>query len=127
MGSCREQKGPIVEPQVKIEAQARERLRTLRVVRSSGTGWLTISLKNDSLRRTFALPQSRLSGVFGIPPKVGEIREDRVGAGSAVGVFVDHRDAATKQPLHLIAEPRLCSPVGTSDAELTHELGERPA
>ena len=36
-------------------------------------------------------------------------------------VFVDHRDAAIKQAVHLIAEPRLPAPIGTSNTELTHE------
>ena len=49
-------------------------LRALRVVRVGG--WLTISLKNASSVSPW-LSQSRLIGMFGIPPEVGEFRQGR--------------------------------------------------
>ena len=40
-------------------------------------------------------------------------------------VFVGHGDAATKQPLHLIAEPGVLSAAGAVNTERSHEVCQR--
>ena len=47
-----------------------ERLRAVRVFRSSGTGRRMISLKKSFSEADLALPQHRLVGTLGIPPEL---------------------------------------------------------
>ena len=90
--------------------------------------WLRVSLRGWTRSwGQVTFPQSRLIGLFGIPPEGGEIREHGVDGGSAGVIFVDHRDAAIKQPVQLVAETGLPAPIGTRDTEFSHELGEGPA
>ena len=86
------------------------------------------NLIKESLTQSHsAFPQSRLIGMFGIPPEVSEFSDEDRCRGFAPRRCVVQLDAAIKQPLHLVAEPGLPAPIGTRDAELPHELGEGPA
>ena len=79
---------------------------------SSGIGWLMISLKKSSLS-SILLSHSVLSvGPLGVPPEhsvlAGDQRHSRWRR--TVLIFVDQRDGATKEPVHLVAEPGLLPP-----------------
>ena len=104
-----------------------ERLRALRVFMSSGTGTAHNLVEENLTQSHFAFPQSRLIGMFGIPPEVGEFSDEGRGRGFAASRRVVQLDAVIKEALHLVAEAGLAAPIGTRDAELSHEVGERPA
>ena len=77
-----------------------------------------------------ALPQRGLVGLALVPPELGAVGHERTSTGGPSLIFVDQRDAATEQALHLIAEPGLLTPVtaaGAVDPERPHKLGERAA
>ena len=121
-----EREHAVGEPQVEIEAQG----ATLERRESVHVEWDRVAdnlIKESLTQSHFAFPQSRLIGMFRIPPEVSEFSDEGRCRDFAPRRCVVQLDAAIKQPLHLVAKPGLPAPIGTRDTELPHELGERPA
>ena len=77
---------------------------------SRGTGWFMISLKKSSLSSILLSHSARASGRLGFHQNSVRRAISAFHGGSPVLILVDQRDGATKEPVHLVAEPGLLPP-----------------
>ena len=94
------------------------------------TSFRTASLSVQNYTNTLGtlIKKHRLIGLALVPPELGAVGYKRRCAGRDPLILVNQRDAATKEPLHLVAEPR---PIAARTSavilhtEGPHELGKR--
>ena len=98
-------KRPVDEPEVQIETERRpfERPEGVQVERDR--------VRDDLVEQFFpepdrAVPQHGRGGPLHVPPKFGAVGNKRLHLDPMAGVRVDELYAATKEPRHLILEPR---------------------